>query len=320
MKNKILFFGLLHIKFNENHKLNFNSKNEEDKVLVYLKNAILLDKQLEYYGHRLILITNKKNFLKKKIKKLNYNLNLKSIKFETFVPKNTHFYSCHFRVDIFKYLSTLRNVYSILLDLDTLILNNPEKFLLVQKKNMSLVNDISHNVIPAYGRSHILKKLKILNPKINKVLWFGGDFFSGNNSFYRSLFVKSKFYQKKFVKNIKNLHDQTDELFISASLFDLKYKKNLKIKYANKLDIFNRYWNTNVLHKQKKITYYKKYIFLHTPADKKFLSYCFDKLTNQQNFHLDYFEYVSNIKNKIRINIARILSKKIKDKIKKILF
>ena len=320
MKNKILFFGLLHIKFNENHKLNFNSKNEDEKVLVYLKNAILLDKQLQYYGHRLILITNKKNFLKKKIKKLNYNLNLKSIKFETFVPKNTHFYSCHFRVDIFKYLSTLRNVYSILLDLDTLILNNPEKFLLVQKKNMSLVNDISHNVIPAYGRNHILKKLKILNPKIDKVLWFGGDFFSGNNRFYRSLFIKSKFYQKKFVKNIKNLHDQTDELFISASLFDLKYKKNLKIKYANKLDIFNRYWNTNVLHKQKKITYYKKYVFLHTPADKKFLSYCFDKLTNQQNFHLDYFEYVSNIKNKIRINIAKILSKKIKDKIKKFYF
>ena len=317
MNSKICFFGLLHIKNKENKILNFRSGNDKDKVLVYLKNAILLDKQLQYYGHKLILITNKKIYLKKLLKKLNYDLNLRSIKFETLVPKNTHFYSCHFRVDIFKYLSTLKNVYSILLDLDTLILKNPKKFLAIQKKKISLVNDISDNVIPAYGRYEILKKLKILNPKINKVLWFGGDFFAGNNFFYKSLFIKSKFYQKKFVKNIRDLYNQTDELFISASLFDLKYNKNLKIKYANKLGIFNRYWNTNVIHEQKKLNFFKKYTFLHVPADKIFLSNCYEKLKTQQNFHLDYFRYVSNIKNNIRIIVAKILPKRIKDEIKK---
>ena len=92
MKREICFFGLLHIKNYENRTLNFRSTNETEKVLVYLKNAILLDKQLQYYGYRLILITNKKIYLKKMLKKLDYNLNLKSIKFETFVPKNTHFY------------------------------------------------------------------------------------------------------------------------------------------------------------------------------------------------------------------------------------
>ena len=312
MKNKINFFGLLHIKNHENKILNFSSANEGEKILVYLKNAILLDKQLQYYGYRLILITNKKTYLKRILKKLNYDLNLRSIKFETFVPKNTHFYSCHFRVDVFKYLSTLKNVYSVLLDLDILILNNPQKFLFMQKKNISLVNDISQNVIPAYGRNQILKRLKIINPNINKISWFGGDFFAGNYFFYKNLFIKTKFYQKKFVKNIKDLYNQTDELFISASLFDLISNKNLKIKYANKLDIFTRYWNTNVLHNQKKITFYKKYTFLHVPADKIFLSNCYEKLKNQQIFYLDYFSYVLNIKNNIRKYIAKILPKKLK--------
>ena len=44
---EIRFFGLLHFKRNENKRLNFNSINDDQKALVYLKNAILLDKQLK---------------------------------------------------------------------------------------------------------------------------------------------------------------------------------------------------------------------------------------------------------------------------------
>ena len=66
-------------------------------------------------------------------KHLNYEIESKLINFKTIVPKKTHFYSCHFRVDIFRYLSTLKNVYSVLLDLDVLVLSNPEKILYYQK-------------------------------------------------------------------------------------------------------------------------------------------------------------------------------------------
>ena len=100
---EIRFFGLLHFKRNENKRLNFNSINDDQKALVYLKNAILLDKQLKFYGHYLILITNDERYLKRLLKNLNYEMKLKSINFKTQVPKDTHFYSCHFRVDIFKY-------------------------------------------------------------------------------------------------------------------------------------------------------------------------------------------------------------------------
>ena len=123
MKNNICFFGLLHFKTNENNNLNFNSINDNQKFMIYLKNAILLDKQLKFYGHKLILITNKKKYLNRLLKHLNYEIESKLINFKTIVPKKTHFYSCHFRVDIFRYLSTLKNVYSVLLDLDVLVLS-----------------------------------------------------------------------------------------------------------------------------------------------------------------------------------------------------
>jgi len=213
----------------------------------------------------------------------------------------------------------LTNIYSVLLDLDILILNNPKKLFFFQKKKISLVNNISQNVIPAYGRIKILKRLKILNSKVNKVLWFGGDFFAGDNIFFKNLYSQTKFFQKKFVQNIKNLYDQTDELFVSASIYNLKYKKKIKINYSNDLNIFTRYWNTNVLHKQKKINYYKKFIFLHTPADKIFLSNCYDKIKYQKNFQLDYFKYVSSIQNNLKIKFSKILPKIFKEKLKKIL-
>ena len=91
MKNTIRFFGLLHIQNNENKNLNFDSIGQNQKILIYLKNAILLDKQLKYYGFKLILITNKKNYLAKLLKELNYVITLKSIRFNTFVPKKYTF-------------------------------------------------------------------------------------------------------------------------------------------------------------------------------------------------------------------------------------
>lgn len=320
MYNEIKFYGLLHIKRNENKNLNFNSIDQTQKTLVYLKNAILLDQQLKHYDYELILITNRKSYLDKLLKDLNYKIKLKSIKFKTFVPKNTHFYSCHFRVDVFKFFSNQKNVYSVLLDLDVLILKNPKHLFNFCKKKINLVNDISQNVIPAYGKTRILKNLKLLNPNLKKIVWVGGDFFSGDSRFYAILHKKTMFYQKKFVDQIKYLSDQTDELFMSASLHDLKNETHIKIKYANKLNIFNRYWNTNILHPQKKIDYYKKFIFLHVPADKMFLSNSYNRLRNKQNFKSEYFEHVTNLKNILRIKIAKYLPYKIKEKIKFILY
>jgi len=150
--SNICFFGLLYIKKNENSKLNFKSSTEEEKILVYLKNAIVLEQQLKKFGIKFELITNKKKYLNYLLNNLNSRLSLKKINFYTYVPKNTHFYSCHFRVDVFRYLSSLKNTYSILVDLDVLVLKSPLTLVKGINKNKAFVNDITNNVLPSYGK------------------------------------------------------------------------------------------------------------------------------------------------------------------------
>ena len=306
--NKICFFGLLHIKKNENISLNFKSNNDEHKILVYLKNAIFLDQQLKAQGYDFILVTNESKYLNKLLKKINYQLTLKDIQLKTYVPKNTHFYACHFRVDVFKYLSNLKKTYSILLDLDVLVIKKPSKFLYYKKNNINLVNDITKNVIPAYGKRKILDNLNILNKEIKKVDWYGGDFFAGNHIFFKILYKKTEYYQKIFVKNIKVLSNQTDELFMTAAIKEIRSKKLCNFKNAKDVNIFTRYWNTNIKHKQREISYYKKFNLLHIPADKVFISKCFDQLDQNSFFKDDYFKYVSSIKNIFKIKVKKFLN------------
>jgi hypothetical protein len=130
------------------------------------------------------------------------------------------------------------------------------------------------------------------------------------------MYKKTVFYQKKFVKNIRYLSNQTDELFMSASINDIKESDLIKIKFANKVNIFDRYWNSNIKHEQKKIEKYKNNIFLHVPADKLFLSRCYNKIKYKQNFKDDYFVYVNNIKNNLKNRISYYLPDKIKEFIK----
>jgi hypothetical protein len=70
MRNEINFFGLLHFKRNENLKLNFKSKSDKEKILVYLKNAIVLSEQLNRLGYKFELITNDKKYINTLLKKI----------------------------------------------------------------------------------------------------------------------------------------------------------------------------------------------------------------------------------------------------------
>ena len=313
--NNICFFGLLHIKYKENRRLNFKTKDEETKIIIYLKNAILLDKQLKKVGFNFVLLTNKKEYLEKNLKKLNYRIKIKNLNFNTFVPKNTHFYSCHFRVDIFKYLSKLKKTYSILIDLDVLILNRLD-VLKKLKPSDAFVNDITDNVVPAYGSKNILKYLNILNNNFKKFRWYGGDFFAGTHRFYKILYNKTFYYQKIFVKNIDRLKNQTDELFISASLNEIKNKKLFKFNKSAKLKIFTRYWNTNVKHKQKDISFYRNFKILHVPADKIFLSNFLKNFDHISDTKIEYFNYIQSYQVFVKNKFSKFLPQKIKNLIK----
>tara|TARA_B100000989_G_scaffold297930_1_gene285308 strand:+ start:1352 stop:2308 length:957 start_codon:yes stop_codon:yes gene_type:complete len=315
---KICFYGLLHIKPGENNKLNFHSKNHIEKIVVYLKNAVLLNEQLKNINIKFVLLTNKKVFIEKILKNLNYNLNIKTLSFKTFVPKNTHFYACHFRVDVFHYLSKLKNNYSILIDLDVLILKDLKNFKKNLNFNEGIVNNISNNVFPAYGKDVIKQKLIILDQNAKRFQWYGGDFFAGNFKFFKVMYQFSRYYQKKFVENMKNLRNQTDELFISATINKIKSDNLYKIKNSTNNRLFTRYWNTNVKHRQNNLSNYLSYKILHLPADKVFLSTCFNNLNETKNFKVNYKIYVESFKSFVKLSVSKYMPQLLKDYAKKV--
>ena len=105
MNKNINFFGLFFLTRNY-QKLNFSTTKQTSQILTYLKCAAYLQKSLKELGHDFTLLCNKKKIIQKIIDREKINIQLKEINFQTFVPKNIHFSSCHYRVDVFKHLST----------------------------------------------------------------------------------------------------------------------------------------------------------------------------------------------------------------------
>ena len=78
MKNDFKFYSLLFIS-KEDSNPNLDENNYNNKIEIYINNALLLDKSLRQFDYNLILLTNKKKILKKYL--LNSNLIIKEIKF-----------------------------------------------------------------------------------------------------------------------------------------------------------------------------------------------------------------------------------------------
>ena len=56
-------------------------------------------------GYKFILLCNNLVELENIIRNHKIDIKLKEIDFNTYVPKNIHFSSCHYRIDVFNYLS-----------------------------------------------------------------------------------------------------------------------------------------------------------------------------------------------------------------------
>ena len=306
---KIFFFGFLYID-KKAGKLNFQSKNFEERYSVYLKNAALLNLSIRKYGYKFIILTNNKAYIEKKIKKeIKDFISIKEILFDTYVPRNMHFFSCHYRVDVFRYFSTLKNTFSILLDLDVVIIKNLKKINFRKLSNNGIVHDISSNFFSAYGLKKVWCDLEILTGfTIDNAKWYGGDFIAGSEKFFRILYLKTKKYQAKLVKLSKNFHIYTDEFFLTAAILDIKKNANYKIVDGNKIKIWSRYWSVNTKHKQHKIENYLKFFMLHLPADKNFIANFYDSPSSVKYFKTVYINKINSYSHRL-INTLKKLVK-----------
>jgi hypothetical protein len=291
-------FGLLHLVESEKTAMNLSTDNFLDQISVYVNNAKALSKSLDLVGISYTLLTNNKSAIQEILSTgVIPSFDIIEIPFSTEVPAGTRFYSAHFKLDAFKYLSTLTDGYYALCDLDMLCINPIPLCLKNLIKNMTpMYYDISDQVIPAYGHEIIINDLSKIANIDSEGRWAGGEFISGPPQFFTDLVKEIENVYDNYISNVSLLHHVGDEAYTSAALEKLR-RKGGYIADAGSIGIVARYWNTRILHHQKSFNYYNQSFLLHLPADKRFLSKLaeqeMDSLPAIRDFYQNHRESIS---------------------------
>lgn len=180
-------------------------------------------------------------------------------------PKGIPFYSAHFKIDVYKYFSELRDdEYSILLDNDILCMNEfSEEFFNIVQKGIPMVYHFPYNL--GKGR---LEDVRRIDPSTEAYQWCGGEFIGGSNVFYKMLYNDIQIFIDKYFAEIpKGLFHIGDEMLTTIGLEHLR-KNGLYYFNAYMLGVIYRYWGNE---EQYPLNHYK-YSLIHLPYDKVFLS------------------------------------------------
>jgi len=259
------FYTLLHLKSeNENVIL---AENTNSKVHEYVKCCETLSASLKDKGYELIVLTNKRDVLEKHSK----TIQVLEIPFKLDVPADIKFYSAHYKLDVFEFLSNQKGN-SVLIDSDVISINEmPENMSFLFSKNIPMCYDITNQRYPAYGREKLIADKSIVMGEKSIGNWFGGEFIAGNDLFFKDIYSLCMKYWDNYKKNYHQLHHQGDEIITSCAIET--YQRQHKFIFdVGAVGGITRYWSGNVRHVQKDIEAFKDNFLLHLPADKKFLA------------------------------------------------
>lgn len=270
--NNIMSFGLLHVAKGEKNAINLSVSDVENQILIYLKCAHNLAKSLKNSEINFKLITNNSLLITSMCKKHRLELDLVEIDFELNVPKGIDFYSAHYKIDVFKYLSIQKYQYMIFLDLDILAINTlPPAMRYAIAEGVNLAYDITDQVVPDNGVQVIIKDIEKLTGRSNIGRWYGGEFLGGGSSFFKDLHHEILNLCSSYFSNINHFHHVGDEMLTTAAIDNLS-NKGVKIQDAGKLGLIHRVWSGKCNHYQKSVKSYKNYFLLHFPNDKLFVA------------------------------------------------
>jgi hypothetical protein len=270
---KIHLYGLLHLDEKPHIAMNLRTRDFDEQISIFIGNATNLSDTLRSQGLSFTLLTNRKDVVDEHVQPGQFNLQVEEIPFITEVPGGIPFYSAHFKLDAFRYLSTLSSGYVGLCDLDMVCLNGfPACLHNIVKAKLPLFYDISDQVIPAYGHEVIIKDLKLIHGIEGEGRWYGGEYISGSPEFFGSLVKEIESVYPNYIAHISTLHHVGNETFTTAGLELLRRKGMYYMGDAGTLGIVGRYWSIKTLHPQKSFEYFQHCFLLHLPADKKFLA------------------------------------------------
>lgn len=279
----------MHIENNaENNSPNIKTDNES-VVNIYIKNAIALSQTLAIKGYRFILITNDRDYISTHFPN---SLETVEIEFTTKLSKQSSFYSAHFKLDAFKYLSNLCFDYVCFLDIDIVCINEmPLNFKNAACLGIPLYYDISSQVIPVYGEQRIASDISLIRGKISLAKWAGGELLAGKPEFFATLVEEIEMLFPKYINCIDKVHHVGDEMFTNAALQNL-LERNLAIQDSGSLGVIRRYWSSNTLHKQEAFAHFENSFLIHLPADKRFIASYLDNGNSFSLFLKSYKKYL----------------------------
>lgn len=262
----IRFFTLLYIaSISEKQKLRGKEISGEERIFIYLKNCHVLNHSLQINGFsKLTILTNEKEYLYKLQQKYKLSFEIEEIFFDLPVPKNIGFYSAHFKIDAYRYLGTLTNTYSFLLDNDVICLQQ------LPSHMKELINQriAVHYAFPTYRvEKHDINIMKYIEPQIITGEWSGGEFIGGDANFYAQLYNEISSFVKRYFNRINEMFHQGDEMLTSIAIEKMKLN-GWKIIDGGTVDLIYRYYS---IIENKTIDNYKSWMY-HLICDKHFLA------------------------------------------------
>ncbi|MFT5876504.1 MAG: hypothetical protein ACI8SA_000347 [Dokdonia sp.] len=297
------FYTLLYINSDDNSTL---SENSNSKLIDYIRCCKALNTSLEKQGHNLVVLTNNISSFKEHEKELKVRV----IEFDLDVPKGIKFYSAHFKLDVFKYFSTLKSEYSILIDCDVVCINEmPSSMERVISLNIPMYYDITKERYPAYGRDKLIKDKKTLMHQESIGSWSGGEFIGGNDVFFDEIYLLCKKYWLGYKEKHQTLQHQGDEMLTSCAIEEFQIKGNFIFEVGSVGGI-SRFWSSNTMHVQNEFSSIIDNFLLHLPADKNIIA-------NHTRF--DAIGFISDYKRYLRKRKLRNFSVQLISKIKKMM-
>lgn len=247
----------------------------DERIDLYVKGACVLDKSLIINNMGGVkILTNNKSAIEASTKRLGYeSIDIVEIPFSLNVPKGISFYSAHFKIDVFKYLSHKSNdEYSILLDSDIVCMHDfGQEFYSIVDAGQPMVYFLN-----GYGGTKKLSDVHRITEEISWMPWAGGEFIGGNADFFGALYAEIVQFKEQYWAVVNDgLFHVGDEMLTSIALQKLRNKGAYHPIDAKLFDVIYRYWS---VHEQKGIHNFAMSL-MHFPGDKTF----FRKVDLSQN-------------------------------------
>ena len=265
---KIRYFTLFYIADFETVLINRRVLFGEQRLLIYLKNCHVLNHSIVMNGDgRLTVLTNNKPVVDRLKEANGLTFDVEEIPFCLDVPRGMGFYSAHHKIDAYRYLATLDDTYSFLLDNDVVCLGKMPDYV---PELIARDAAIYYSYPICRVENHDVKVMQHIagEGKIVTGLWVGGEFLAGSASFFADLWATVMSFADRYFEMRDSVFHQGDEMLASIAIEELMLGGRHLLVDGGPIGIVYRYLS---VYEHKPIDYYSSW-FAHLICDKAFLA------------------------------------------------